>query len=322
MTPVAALAATRAVAWDAALEETLSGTAPLPAQVHSRYRRVVNLLLPGDRLVALASTELDDAPWTVRVPRWEELGPRIAAGVTLTARTLHLGPGLVVHLDPAQAWSPRPVDLSRVPADDLAAAHSQLLASVPAPTTPFGRAGAALLTEGLDGLRRSLVAGAGAAEVSGAVGRLVGLGEGLTPSGDDALAGLVLVAAQPGTVLGSRLPALRSAVDQHAHRTTLLSATTLRAAAQGRARQSLHDLLAGLVDGTSPAAVGRVLAIGHTSGADLLRGVALALDVEHDLRVGRGHPSPSPSPGRAHGPPTGHESRTSPHDQPDEREEP
>ena len=290
MTPVAALAATRAAAWDAALEETLSGTTALPGMVHSRYRRVVNLLLPGDRLVALASSELDDAPWTVRIPRWEELSPRIGAKVLLTARTLHLGPGVDVRLDPERAWSPRPADLSSLTVEELDRASRTLRAAVPEPTTPFGRAGADLLTRGVDTLRTALVAQVGAQETSDAVGRLVGLGEGLTPSGDDVLVGLVLVAAQPGTHLGSQLPSLRDAVEQHAERTTLLSATTLRAAARGRARQSLHDLVGGLVDGTSPAAIDRVLAIGHSSGGDLLRGIALALAAEHDLRVARGQP--------------------------------
>jgi hypothetical protein len=297
MTPVAALTATRAVAWDAALEETLSGVAVLIGEVHSRHRRVINLLLPGQRLLALASSELDDAPWTVRVDDWEQTAARLERQVRLSQGLLQLDGGPRILLEPQRAWRPRAIDLSQLTPLDLDRGRRALLAELPAPQTPFGRATAGLISHGLDTLHSALTEDLSSRRIDQAVARLLGLGEGLTPSGDDALTGLLLVAAQPGTHLTAALVHLRRAVARHARRTTLLSVTTLRAAAAGRSRQSLHDLLAGLAAGKPEAFIGRVLAIGHTSGADMLRGIALALAVERDLRAAHGPPPRDLPPG-------------------------
>ncbi|UJP11686.1 DUF2877 domain-containing protein [Microbacterium sp. KUDC0406] len=116
---------------------------------------------------------------------------------------------------------------------------------------------------------------------------LIGLGEGLTPSGDDILTGLALLASQHGMLLSRSLPALAAAIDDGAERTGLLSATTMAHAAAGRGRQTLHDLVAALRDRDDAAlgrTVGAALRIGHTSGADLLTGIRLAIDLERAAR--------------------------------------
>jgi hypothetical protein len=102
--------------------------------------------------------------------------------------------------------------------------------------------------------------------------RLAGLGVGLTPSGDDFLAGFMLRAwlahSEPE-------PFCHHVVEAAAPRTTALSAAFLRAAARGECSAAWHVLLAALA-GPGPApldeAVGGVLAHGHTSGADMLAG--------------------------------------------------
>jgi hypothetical protein len=112
--------------------------------------------------------------------------------------------------------------------------------------------------------------------VSGAA-RLAGLGTGLTPAGDDFLAGLMtwawLVHPAPRSfchvVLGAAVP-----------RTTALSAAFLRAAAAGECSIAWHRLLAALTDtqktlgvsATLRLSVQEVLSHGHTSGADVLAG--------------------------------------------------
>ncbi len=115
--------------------------------------------------------------------------------------------------------------------------------------------------------------------------RLIGLGEGLTPTGDDILTGLAFLAAQDGMRLGAHLSAI-AAVDTDA--TTLLAAVTLRHALQGRARQRLHDLALAIGDDEAGIlrAAARIREIGHTSGEDLLTGIRLALDLESALRDG------------------------------------
>ena len=120
---------------------------------------------------------------------------------------------------------------------------------------------------------------------------LIGLGAGLTPSGDDILTGLAVIASATGMRLATAVPALREAVTTGSpleSRTTAVSAATLAEAVDGRARARLHDLMSTIASGADEpalaAAVRQVRAIGHSSGADLLTGVRLGLVVEADLR--------------------------------------
>jgi hypothetical protein len=109
----------------------------------------------------------------------------------------------------------------------------------------------------------------------GAAG-LAGLGGGLTPAGDDFLAGAMVWAwlAHPAPA-----PLCRALVEVAIPRTTTLSAALLRAAARGECSAPWHALLAALSAEPSEegeaeirAAVHGILAHGATSGADGLAG--------------------------------------------------
>ncbi len=277
-----AATALSAASWDTALASLLPAS-PAIALVHSRHRHVVNLLLPGGRLVALADAELDDAPWTVRVPDWSQVAARIGDQVGISEVRLRLDADLTLELPADARWVAPSTDLSTVPTADLAHARDVLRAALVEPTTTFGLASAQVLAARARRLRDSLLDAP--ADIDAAVAALVGLGEGLTPSGDDLLTGLALLAAQPGMRLGARLGALRVALGLAAGRTSLLSATTTAAAAEGRARQRLHDLVAAIGQGAPERAIPPVLAIGHSSGSDILAGMTLALDIECQLRA-------------------------------------
>jgi hypothetical protein len=100
---------------------------------------------------------------------------------------------------------------------------------------------------------------------SGAPESVVGLGPGLTPSGDDVLAGYLLACRAFGAPVPS-LPDLG--------RTTALSGALLRYAERGVCIPQLAAVLAAL-GGDSPVedALDALLAVGATSGAALAAGV-------------------------------------------------
>jgi hypothetical protein len=115
-----------------------------------------------------------------------------------------------------------------------------------------------------------------------AVGRasraLLGLGGGLTPSGDDlvggALFGRLLVAddARPWRALGDRLAAEATRAS-HA-----ISAALLADLAAGASFAPLHELADALAagdDGAARAAAGALAGLGHSSGWDMLVGVLI-----------------------------------------------
>ncbi|XGX80025.1 hypothetical protein LQK93_02846 [Terrabacter sp. BE26] len=114
---------------------------------------------------------------------------------------------------------------------------------------------------------------------------LVGAGRGLTPSGDDALCGVLLsLSAVESPDARRALASVRTVVRSVLPRTTSLSAALLVAAADGYAVPDVARLVTLLVGSgsTAPDLVERVLAIGHTSGRDLLAGVSGALRAVHD----------------------------------------
>jgi hypothetical protein len=112
---------------------------------------------------------------------------------------------------------------------------------------------------------------------------LIGLGPGLTPSGDDFLVGLCFAAhlrARVGEAARARLDALSAAISALAPgRTNRISASFLADAAAGLGLAALHALSDALAAGSPdplPAAL-RLATIGHSSGWDMLAGFLAGL---------------------------------------------
>ena len=157
----------------------------------------------------------------------------------------------------------------------------------PRPALPRPRAGvlAANLGGGqaLSGRREAVQALAAAlrdntqAAMSDAVRGLVGLGSGLTPSGDDVLIGLVSALVCLGHPDAGRVTGCvqRAAAD----RTTDLSLALLWHASLGQCIGEVGHLLRALSGvGDLPAAHRRLLAVGHSSGGALCLGVLLGAE--------------------------------------------
>lgn len=107
------------------------------------------------------------------------------------------------------------------------------------------------------------------------IASLIGRGPGLTPSGDDLLAGFLAalrLLGGDGTFADDCAAGIAMLAPS---RTTALSAALLRLATSGQVCGEVAGLLRALAGGWPPlgAAVARLSAVGHTSGADLVRGV-------------------------------------------------
>ena len=140
------------------------------------------------------------------------------------------------------------------------------------PPSPLLRAAAPGIAA-LDGWLR----GRAGAPVPGAVGSLIGLGPGLTPSGDDLLGGCLIALRRTGrraraeALGGAALTAARTATGR-------ISLAHLACAAEGLGAAALHDALEAVVAGGDPGAALTALdGVGHCSGWDALAGAVLAL---------------------------------------------
>jgi hypothetical protein len=110
---------------------------------------------------------------------------------------------------------------------------------------------------------------------------LVGAGPGLTPSGDDALCGVMLALRLAGRDGSPTADLLWRAVRSRLTSTTSLSASLLAEAAAGYAVPPAVRLGSAILDGRADEAsrqARELLAVGHSSGADLLDGLLGCLD--------------------------------------------
>lgn len=108
-----------------------------------------------------------------------------------------------------------------------------------------------------------------------AVRQLLGRGSGLTPTGDDVLAGWLVARQAAGRPDAAVIDAVGSCVRAA---TSSLSATLLRRATVGETVPEVRDLLRCLArHGVPVEELDRLLAVGSSSGAGLAIGVALGL---------------------------------------------
>ncbi len=120
---------------------------------------------------------------------------------------------------------------------------------------------------------------------------LLGVGTGLTPSGDD-LVGAALFArkliAQTDTAHAAQDALAQRMVAQAKRRTHIISAALFADLAAGASYGLLHDVVDALLRGTIDSAVERarsLVAIGHSSGWDMLTGLIAALTAQAPDRI-------------------------------------
>jgi hypothetical protein len=194
------------------------------------------------------------------------------------------GTQVTIRLDPAQAWEPRlpalslpppwPILVQRIPlyAQQLQRLLTDPQSGLPGLVDRFA-AGIQALTSGLRTNNLTTI-GTG-------IEQLAGLGPGLTPAGDDLLLGFLagLWLRREMNWPTEMVQAISNQVNALATpRTTSLSATWLRHAAQGEFGEPWHGLAQALSSQQRPAmdlALARIAASGATSGLAALSGLYL-----------------------------------------------
>lgn len=135
-----------------------------------------------------------------------------------------------------------------------------------------------IITNALDGRSSSF-------EEREDLSKLIGLGPGLTPSGDDLLGGALLALALLDRI-GAR-DRLWQASCGYLDRTNDISRLHLQTAVRGYGAAALHDAIHATIGGDVnhiPRALAAVSAIGHSSGRDSFAGALIALRaVERDV---------------------------------------
>lgn len=250
-----------------------------PLRVSSVFRSVLDITGPGG-LLAIADEAVGGLPAGVNVVAGDlrRLGIRPGMRVIVSATRWSIPEARVqIELGAARPWSPfLAIVRSRSWPDRRAVMASRLEATGSGGWLLSGLvrsdadATMSALAEAIH--RRDRAAAAGAAH------RLIGLGAGLTPAGDDTITGAEAALRAVGHPLAGFAGAALVDVET---RTTEVAAAMLRHAARGAFAERIHRLiLASLVDDLDPAGdpLRGAADWGATSGTDTLAGVVLALD--------------------------------------------
>jgi hypothetical protein len=244
-----------------------------PGYVHSVFARAVNLVV-DEQLVTLADASVGGLPNGVVFEVGAEVSLVEGAAVRREGEMLLFGSGWArLDLRPAVAWSPElPRGLSRLPwtLDDLRLLLDQsaatagfwpLLRRLISPAAPLS----AMCARALPSLTE-LAEAQDLPRLLDAARGLVGLGDGLTPSGDDLLVGFSAGLRATADPLAERFA--RGCADLARGRTTLVAQMFLDHAARGAYSERVQRLVSG-----SPT---DARAWGASSGADTLLGILLA----------------------------------------------
>ncbi len=252
----------------------------------------------GSGLVCIATRAVEPGPLTVLTSGsggldWRRIGITPRQPVQASASGLEI-PGLIrIDLTNCDRWTPPAPPVSPTEAS-ITAGLAALSAVMPADLSTLGFGAFIKPVRHRAGLPReveaaaapvaaacqwaSVAVSAGAADLPLWSTRLVGLGPGLTPSGDDFLGGMLIALRTLGAEAARRqlswvvCPLLEA-------RTNQISAALLDAAVEGYGGASLHMALNALLGGGSglaPAIAG-VARIGHSSGWDALSGMVTVL---------------------------------------------
>jgi len=257
------------------------------ARVLHQFNAAVNLVTHTGQVLSLVAGEKDRGPFSVVVSLPDGTGFRELFSPEAEVRTrcdgLAIG-GLEIDLSAGELWDPSP------PWNQIRAAGDQFAAQLPLigavivrsqqnrnnsalPTVSaglldaelFDRTGVEFCNDLLDGDE---------ARSRKSIRRLLGNGQGLTPSGDDFLLGALLAAHifLPQRKLEYFMELVRSEAED---RTTLLSAAWLLAAADGECALCWHNYFSSITAGNTECikqTLAGICAQGFSSGYDALQG--------------------------------------------------
>jgi len=262
----------RILRWSPALRQRILNAPPEAGRVHSVFERTLNILWHDGGLVTLHGPAPLAAPFAAAVARLAEasrltprtevfrrenrilLGPCVldTEGGTLVDTTIHPGgegPHLLASVLKALAMP----------------------AGAPGLCSPIGRPAQWRLVDGIRNRDAQAV-------VQGACA-LVGLGEGLTPAGDDCLVGVLAILHRFAHAWLEKHPEIRAAIGTAARMgTTTVGRDFILHGLDGAFSEGILRLVTAASEHDVRRSAADLAATGATSGADTLHGICLGLE--------------------------------------------
>jgi hypothetical protein len=222
-------------------------------EVCAVFRRSFYVRCPGERYACIGDLSLGNGPLNV-----------LLGDFTPPA----LGKHVAISFESTKLWQPpaHPQDQPRLDELQKAARHRTPAEGLGGLVIGTHNALSGHAQPALEALERWLVGNA----IAGEAEQLIGLGPGLTPSGDDYLGGMLVALRLTGRAMQAE-GLWRWLQPRLKERTSAISAAHLAAAAAGEAHEALHEVLNGGLD------LDKLDGVGHCSGWDGLAGAVAVL---------------------------------------------
>lgn len=286
---------------DLFMKQTTEGRHHRIGFVHSVYQNVMNIMtINNNQLFSIGNNQVFRAPYMINIAENIDFRKALARQnhskqIRINGNKLLIENNLEIHLDKAERWSTSIDRFSSFNDIYLCKVLQQITYLVDQKGTAGGlkevwlhyqgRQSSSILTiyeKGLDVQLQYLVQsmnGCNNEHIYLSCKNFVGLGIGLTPSGDDFLAGWLL------TLYAFKHPIVETFQKHRTDwlnfiraRTTVVSYFMLEAALKGKGNEAMQELFIGIkTEQNVKHAIDQLLSIGSSSGTDMLAGVGCAL---------------------------------------------
>lgn len=262
--------------------------------VHSVFKRTINMMSLNDgHLYTFACKEIDNAPNTLvlNCATMENLPAAVNDRIYSDGRVIWIGSAQGISFSEALPWETKLPDYpqktdgikknsayveQRIREGGKAGGIKPLVNQ----TTPFEQEIRVMLTKNTELLGFHLATG----DLSKALGcaqSLLGLGPGLTPSGDDYLTGMIAVFMVNDHPIPEFQQFGRDVAMLAKTATNVISYSAIEQASNGKVRESISQLITFLLTGEEEFlnAIDEVLKIGSSSGTDIALGIVAGIEI-------------------------------------------
>ncbi|PEJ57143.1 hypothetical protein CN692_14425 [Bacillus sp. AFS002410] len=262
--------------------------------VHSIFHRTFNFqCLEDGELYTVACNEIDNAPNTlvIDVDCFDRMDLKIKDTIYVENQILHIANKLSIHIVNVEQWESKlpllPNNIERLK-DHLAFMKNYIdlhgksggIKKAPIFHTSFEKEMSKLLQERTGLLLNDLANNRMTSALQHAES-LIGLGSGLTPSGDDFLVGILTILNTNSGFTNKSF--CEEVVKKAKSLTNEISYMAIKKASIGKVRESLIQLIHSLINGTEEdliLSLNKVLNIGSSSGTDIALGLVCGLEAK------------------------------------------
>jgi hypothetical protein len=255
--------------------------------IHSIFHSALNIKGDDHCLYSVLSSKFEHVPYSIILdtnsPNFMALN--IGDNVFLEDKIMHVGT-LTISLEDIMPYTlclPQFTINEELLTSNISFVNNTLSdIAKDAPTTPFEQAAQNLLEENTRKFIQSLKKKNEMEIIKNAQG-IIGLGHGLTPTGDDYITAILATVVMPNSPTNVLQPVMKKIVESARVSTNEVSYALLKRAYSGFVREKLSDFLLAMMNSDDVTKeLNSLLTIGFSSGKDLAQGIVWGLEIALD----------------------------------------